>query len=149
MGDRIDNTLQKVGSGAKTVAKKATQPMLTPIHVFIIVVSIAFYVYMETDIFDDVGDTVKIAIYIVFQLLGIFAGLKWGTFTEFVRKGVEILKDEKLTPWEKILKFTQLIAGLAMQAGEAWELLMGEQFKIEAGNGNVNGAGEVKEPEKV
>ena len=69
----------------------------------------------------------KVAFYIAFQMLGILAGLKWGTFRDFIVACADILSDSKLTAIEKVNSLANLAIKILGKLGEAFDLLNIEQ----------------------
>jgi len=115
-------------SGGKVKKYLATQK-LTPFQLLWVVFGIFFFIFMETDIFQSLGDVWKIMLYASFMVVCILLGVSIINVKKIAMDLKAIYVNKSMTAEQKVNAYGNLALTVLSQLGEAWELLNEEQFK--------------------
>ena len=92
-------------------------------------IGLGVFIFMETDLFKELNDIIKVIIYIA--LFGSF--LVFGVDIFLTKKLAlslrDIIIDNKLTLEEKIMQITDNVCNALVKLGEAWEVFDKTQFE--------------------
>jgi hypothetical protein len=115
----------------KRAAKTKTwlvTPKIKPFQFFVAIGAILLFVFMETEIFETLGDMTKVSIYVFLIVLSVLSGISLVDLKEIGAKFKAIIKDKKMSAWDKVRAFMNLGVEILTKAGEAWDLVYDEQF---------------------
>ena len=120
----------KIFGEKSTSAKKylGTQK-LTPFQLIWFVVGIFFFIFIETDVFGNLTDIIKILIYAGFMVICILLGVSVVNVKKIAGDLKSIYINSNLTAEQKVNAYGNLALTVLSQLGEAFELLNEEQFK--------------------
>ena len=94
-------------------------------------VGLAVFIFMDTQMFRDLHDTVKIVIYIVLYGSVIIFGVELFQAKKLAMGIRDIISNSALKPEEKIMQITQYVTEALIKLGEAWEIFDKNQFSPE------------------
>jgi len=112
-------------SGTK---KYLGQQRLTPLQLLWTVIGIFFFIFMDTDIFQNFSSITKIIIYAAFMVVCILLGVSVLNVKKIANDLKAIYIDKNMTAEQKVNAYGNLALTVLSQLGEAWELLNQEQF---------------------
>ena len=120
----------KIFGDKSTSAKKylGTQK-LTPFQLIWFVVGIFFFIFIESDVFGNLTDIIKILIYAGFMVICILLGVSVVNVKKIAGDLKSIYINSNLTAEQKVNAYGNLALTVLSQLGEAFELLNEEQFK--------------------
>lgn len=101
---------------------------LTPLQLLWTVVGIFFFIFMDTDIFQDFSNITKIVIYAGFMVVCILLGVSVINVKKIAGDLKAIYLNKSMTAEQKVNAYGNLALTVLSQLGEAWELLNEEQF---------------------
>ena len=102
---------------------------LTPLQLIWVVVGIFFFIFIDTDIFQDFSSITKIIIYASFMVVCILLGVSVVNVKKIAGDLKAIYVNKSMTAEEKVNAYGNIALTVLSQLGEAWELLNIEQFK--------------------
>lgn len=102
---------------------------LTPLQLIWVVVGIFFFIFIDTDIFQDYSSITKIIIYASFMVVCILLGVSVVNVKKIAGDLKAIYVNKNMTAEEKVNAYGNIALTVLSQLGEAWELLNIEQFK--------------------
>ena len=102
---------------------------LTPFQMIWVVIGIFFFIFMDTDIFNEFPDMLKIVLYASFMLICILLGVSIFNMKKIAADMKAIYEDTNMTPLQKVNAYGNLALNILSRLGEAFELLNNEQFK--------------------
>ena len=106
-----------------------TKEDISRLRVIIFLIGIVLVVFMETKIFGNLNDVVKVLIYAFLFGSSILLKIYYSSSKEVGKQIMTIYRDKNSTWYEKGLKFGNIGMQLIHKAGELWELGMEEQFE--------------------
>ena len=106
-----------------------TKKQITIGQIVTFFIGLAVFIFMETELFRDTNDIIKIIFYIA--LYGTFLIFGVELFqTKKLALGVRnIISDKKISLEQKIMAITQVVSEALIRLGEAWEIFDKEQFE--------------------
>lgn len=107
---------------------KLSKEKLTIGQIIIIAVGIIVFSTLETNLFRDLSDIVKIIIYISLMIITASLGISFIDLKELGSKFKEIILNSELDAEGKVREFTNLAIMVLSRLGDAWELFQNEQF---------------------
>jgi len=102
---------------------------LTPFQMIWVVIGIFFFIFMDTDIFGELPDMLKIVLYASFMLICVLLGVSIFNVKKIAADLKAIYEDTNMTPLQKVNAYGNLALSILSRLGEAFELLNNEQFK--------------------
>jgi Na+/serine symporter len=117
-----------MGKKTETTKEFLTSKRVTPLGIITMLAGLFYFILMETKIFEDIPDVVKVAIYAGILAFGVITGIKPVQFKKFAESVKEIVKDRSMSAEMKVQKLLNLALPILSELGEAHELLNIEQF---------------------
>lgn len=105
------------------------RPRIKPYQMIIAIVAIMVVVFMDTSLYKEFSDMVKVLIYGGLILLTILSGISVVDIKEIAQKLKEIMEDKKMSLWQKIQAFMNVGVEALSRAGDSWEIYDNEQFE--------------------
>ena len=113
----------------KTFKEYFTKEDISRLRVIIFLIGIVLVIFMETNIFGNLNDVIKVLIYAFLFGSSILLKLDYSSSKEVGKQIITIYKDKNMSWYEKGLKFGNIGMQLIHKAGELWEIGMEEQFE--------------------
>ncbi len=85
---------------------------ITPMQFIIFVIGLMYYIYQETEIFNEMNTIIKISVYITLYAGAMLFGMSFLKVKEIASKLKEIGLDPKLTDGQKINAYLNLTSGI-------------------------------------
>ena len=104
---------------------------LTPLQLIWVMFGIFFFIFIDTDVFQDLPSIAKIIIYSSFMVGCVLLGVSLINVKKIAADLKAIYIDKNMTPEQKVNAYGNLALTVLSQLGEAWDLLNDEQFKKE------------------
>ena len=104
------------------------KPRIKPYQMIIAIIGIMVVVFMDTSLYKEFPDMVKVLIYGSLILLTILSGISIVDIKEIAQKLKEVMEDKTMTLWQKIQAFMNVGVEALSRAGEGWEMFHDEQF---------------------
>ena len=101
---------------------------LTPLQLIWLIVGIFFFIFIDTDLFQNLGDVAKVLLYASFMLSCVLLGVSVINVKKIATDLKAIYVNKNMTPEEKVNAYGNLALTVLSQLGEAWDLLNIEQF---------------------
>ena len=104
---------------------------LTPFQLIWVVIGIFFFIFIDTDVFQDLPSITKIIIYSGFMVGCVLLGVSLINVKKIAADLKAIYLNKNMTAEQKVNAYGNLALTVLSQLGEAWELLNEEQFKTD------------------
>ena len=101
---------------------------LTPLQLIWTVIGIFFFIFIDTDVFQDFSSITKIIVYAGFMVGCILIGISVINVKKIAGDLKAIYLNKSMTAEQKVNAYGNLALTILSQLGEAWELLNEEQF---------------------
>jgi hypothetical protein len=105
-----------MGKKTKALKEKATEERFNPVQIVVIVGSILFVIWTNTDFFEDLSSITKIASYSAWIVIALFLGKSKGKVGDVVKSFMKILFSKKGND-QKISELQNLLVATARQLG--------------------------------
>ena len=115
-----------------------TKKQITIGQIVTFFIGLALFIFMETQLFRDLNDIIKIIIYIGIYGTFLIFGVELFATKKLALDIRNIIADKKLSAEQMVMQLTQLASETLVRLGLAWEVFDKEQFPEKP---------EVKEPE--
>jgi hypothetical protein len=120
-----------MGKKAQSTKEFLTAKKITPLGLITVLAGLFYFILMETTIFKDLPDLVKISIYAGILAFGVITGIKPLQIKKFARGIKEIVIDRTIPAELKVQKLLNIALPILSELGEAYELLNMKQFNKE------------------
>jgi len=110
------------------IKDEINKPRLTDFQAIMLVISIVFFVCLNTDAFTTLDDWIKVAVYAGFTVSIALSGVQIGSVKQLVEKGLAIFTDKNKTLEQKYNELFEAFLTVAAQLGiihESWNLMQG------------------------
>lgn len=104
---------------------------ITPLGILAVVGGIFYFIFMETELFEDLPDIYKTAGYVFIIVFGVLTGVKPADFKEFGNEFIKIIKDKNMEADEKLQKLLNIAMPLLSEIGNVYELIYDKQFGVD------------------
>lgn len=105
---------------------KATK--LTPVQLIYVVVALFAFIFMATDIFEQLPGLLKVGIYGTIVVVGVLLGVSFVNIKQLAADMKAIYIDKTMTAEQKVNAYGNLALQILYKLGQAWELFQEEQF---------------------
>jgi len=116
-----------MGDKLKSIKEKTTTPKFNDLQLILAIISVVVFVFMNTSLFDEQSEIIKVTVYVTVMLLGTMLGGKLFGIGKKVLDIINILKDSTKTPAEKIQIITPIAIQILTALGLQYDLLNIEQ----------------------
>ena len=105
-----------------------TKKQITIGQIVTFFIGLALFIFMETQLFRDLNDIIKIIIYIGIYGTFLIFGVELFATKKLALDIRNIIADKKLSAEQMVMQLTQLASETLVRLGLAWEVFDAEQF---------------------
>jgi len=106
---------------------KATK--LTPLQLIYVFIAIIAFIFMATDIFEELPAIIKVVVYGSTIVIGVLLGVSFVNIKKLAEEMKAIYIDNSMNAEQKVNAYGNLALQVLYKLGQAWDLYHEEQFE--------------------